>query len=60
MYSADELADYKAEQTEFPRRTVSFSSARKIGGNIEGYYGLEWVFGDTDQHYSTTFRSGKI
>ena len=58
--SAAELAEAKAARTEYARKNVSFTSARKIGGNIEGYYGLEWVFGGTDTPVSTTFRSGKI
>ena len=49
-----------AELNYYPAKSVSFSSDRKTGGNIEGYYGLEWVFGGTDTPYTTTFRSGKI
>lgn len=59
-YSAEELAAADAARTVFPRRNVSFTSARKTGGNVEGYYGLEWVFGADETNYSTTFRSGKI
>lgn len=59
-YSAEEIAAADAARTVFPRRNVSFTSARKIGGNVEGYYGLEWVFGADETNYSTTFRSGKI
>lgn len=58
--SKKQLADIEAERTEFDRKSVSFSSSRKIGGNVEGYYGLEWVFGGTETPYTTTFRSGKI
>ena len=49
-----------AAENYYPRKSVSFSSDRKTGGNMEGYYGLEWVFGGTDTPYTTTFRSGKI
>ena len=58
--SAAELADAEAERTEYPRKSVSFSSERKTGGNTEGYYGLAWALDADGTPYSTTFRSGKI